>query len=494
MKRALLSVWDKTGLDDLAGALRDHGVEILASGGTGKALAAAGIGFLEIAEYTGSPEMMDGRVKTLHPKIHGGLLGRRGIDDEVMAAHGIRPIDLLVANLYPFERMASQGLPLAELMEFVDIGGPAMIRAAAKNHRDVAVVVDPADYPLVTAALGRGGFSGEERLMLARKAFARTAGYDAAIANHLYSLDSPLPLVYTVQARNGRILRYGENPHQAGAVYGEAGIAGQRPLQGKEMSYNNYLDLDAAVALLGEFDEPCAVCVKHNNPCGVATGDDLRQAYLDAREVDPVSAYGGIVALNRRVDAGVAEEICATFIEVVAAPSFTPDALAVFRGKENLRVLTLPEPAGGFSLRSIDGGLLLQKTPPYREHWQVVTERDPTAGELRALKLAWKVCTHARSNAIVFADGTKALGIGAGQTSRVDAARIAVMKARFPLVGSAVASDAFLPFPDTLEEAAKAGATALVQPGGSIRDREVIAAADRLDVAMVFTGVRHFRH
>jgi phosphoribosylaminoimidazolecarboxamide formyltransferase/IMP cyclohydrolase len=494
MKRALLSVWDKTGLAGLAGALRDHGVEILASGGTGKALAAAGIGYVEIAEYTGSPEMMDGRVKTLHPAIHGGLLGRRGIDDAVMASHGIRPINLLVANLYPFEKMASQGLPLPELMEFVDIGGPAMIRAAAKNHRDVAVVVDPADYPLVAEALGRGGFSPEERFMLARKAFARTAAYDAAISNHLHSLDSPLPLVYTVQVRNGRILRYGENPHQAGAVYGEAGIAGERAVQGKEMSYNNYLDMDAAVALLREFEEPCCVCVKHNNPSGVATGDDLRETYIAAREVDPVSAYGGIVALNREVDTGVAEEICSTFIELVIAPSITPGALAAFRGKENLRVLTLPEPAGGLSLRSIDGGLLVQKTPPYREHWQVVTERDPTAGELQALKLAWKVCTHARSNAIVFAGEARVLGIGAGQTSRVDAAKIAVMKARSSLKGSAVASDAFLPFPDTLEEAARAGATALVQPGGSIRDREVIAAADRLDVAMVFTGVRHFRH
>jgi phosphoribosylaminoimidazolecarboxamide formyltransferase/IMP cyclohydrolase len=300
--------------------------------------------------------------------------------------------------------------------------------------------------------------------------------------------------VYTVQARNGRKLRYGENPHQAGAVYGESGIAGQVPLQGKEMSYNNYLDLDAAVGLLREFDEAACVCVKHNNPCGVATGDDLRATYIAAREVDPVSAYGGIVALNRAVDAGVAEEIASTFIEVVIAPSFTAGALAAFRKKENLRVLLLPPPSAGIALRSIDGGFLAQQTPPYREHWQVVTERDPGSAELQALKLAWRVCTHARSNAIVFAAPDRVLGIGAGQTSRVDAARIAVMKARFPLAGSAVASDAFLPFPDTLEEAAKAGATALVQPGGSIRDQEVISAANRLDVAMIFTGVRHFRH
>jgi phosphoribosylaminoimidazolecarboxamide formyltransferase/IMP cyclohydrolase len=494
MKRALLSVWDKTGLAGLAASLRDHGVEILASGGTGKALGAAGIGYVEIAEYTGSPEMMDGRVKTLHPKIHAGLLGRRGIDEPVMAAHDILPIDLLVANLYPFEKMATQGLPPGELMEFVDIGGPAMIRAAAKNHRDVAVVVDPADYSLVTSALGKGGFSPEERLMFAGKAFARTAAYDAAISNHLHSLDSPLPLVYTVQGRNGRLLRYGENPHQAGAVYGEAGLAGGRPLQGKEMSYNNYLDMDAAVGLLREFDEICCVCVKHNNPCGVATGDGLLATYIAAREVDPDSAYGGIVALNREVEEDTAEEICRTYIELVIAPSFTMEALAAFRKKENMRVLTLPPTVAGISLRSIDGGFLAQMTPPCREHWQVVTERDPSARELQALKLAWRVCKHARSNAIVFADEGRALGIGAGQTSRVDAARIAVMKARSPLAGSAVASDAFLPFPDTLEEAAKAGATALVQPGGSIRDKEVIAAANRLDMAMIFTGVRHFRH
>jgi phosphoribosylaminoimidazolecarboxamide formyltransferase/IMP cyclohydrolase len=494
MKWALLSVWDKTGLVELARALAEHGVEILASGGTGKTLGEGRIGFHEISQYTGSPEMMDGRVKTLHPKIHAGLLGRKGVDDGVMESHGIHPIDLLVTNLYPFERMASQGLPLADLMEFIDVGGPAMIRAAAKNYRHVAVVVDPAEYPLISNALERGGFTDGERFMLAQKAFARTAAYDAAISNHLHSLGEPLPSVYTVQARNGRILRYGENPHQVGAVYGEAGIAGGVPLQGKEMSFNNYLDMDAAVALLREFDETCCVCVKHNNPCGVATGDDLREIYIAAREVDPDSSYGGIVALNRKVDGGVAEEICSSYIELVTAPSFTGEALKAFRKKENMRVLLLPDPAGGLSLRSIDGGFLVQKTPPFREQWQVVTERDPTATELQALKLAWRVCKHARSNAIVFADPSRTLGIGAGQTSRVDAARIAVMKARVPLAGSAVASDAFLPFPDTLEEAARAGATALVQPGGSIRDGEVIAAANRLDISMIFTGVRHFRH
>jgi len=494
MQWALLSVWDKAGLADLARDLTVHGVKILASGGTGKVLEERGIDFLEISRYTGSPEMMDGRVKTLHPKIHAGLLGRRGVDDAVMQARGIHPIDLLVTNLYPFEMMTTQGLPLQELVEFIDVGGPAMIRAAAKNYRDVAVVTDPSEYPGVGKALERGGFTDGERLALAKKAFARTAAYDAAISNYLHSLGVPLPDVYTIQAGNGRILRYGENPHQAGAVYGEEGIAGAVPLQGREMSYNNYLDLDAAVALLREFDETCAVCVKHNNPCGVATGDDLEEAYIAAREVDPDSSYGGIVALNREVDAGVATELCSTFIEVAIAPSYIPEALEAFKAKEKMRILALPGPAQGVSLRSIDGGFLVQKTPPFREQWQVVTERDPTAAELLALRLAWRVCTHARSNAIVFADQARTLGIGAGQTSRVDAAKIAVMKARFPLKGSAVASDAFLPFPDTLEEAARAGATALVQPGGSIRDREVIEAANRLDMAMIFTGIRHFRH
>jgi phosphoribosylaminoimidazolecarboxamide formyltransferase / IMP cyclohydrolase len=494
MQWALLSVWEKRGIAELGRALARHGVQILSSGGTGKALAATGVPFTEVATYTGAPEMMDGRVKTLHPKIHGGLLGRRGIDDTVMEAHGIRRIDLLVVNLYPFEQMAGQGLDLEHLVEFIDIGGPALIRAAAKNYRDVAVVVDPEDYPAVIRAVESGGFTMEERLKLAKKAFARTAAYDAAISNHLHAMGSRFPEVFTMQFRNGRPLRYGENPHQQAAVYGEDGIAGLVPLQGKEMSYNNYLDISAAVGLLREFDDCAAVCVKHNNPCGVAVGDDLHGTYLEAREADPVSAYGGIVALNREVDADTAKEICSTFIEVIIAPSYTATALTEMKRKEQMRVLTLPPPSPGPEIRTIDGGVLLQQTPSHREHWRVISEREPTAGEMEALRLAWKVCTHARSNAIVYADRNRTLGIGAGQTSRVDAARIAIQKARHSLKGSAVASDGFLPFPDTLEEAAAAGATALVQPGGSIRDAEVIAAANRLDVAMVFTGTRHFRH
>ena len=494
MKWALLSVWNKEGIVELAGELHRNGVTLLSSGGTGAALREASIPFTEVSAYTGSTEMMDGRVKTLHPRIHGGLLGRRGIDDRVMDEEGIHPIDLLVANLYPFEEMAAKGLPLDALVEYIDVGGPAMIRAAAKNHQDVAVVTDPSEYPLVREAARRGGFTAGERLMLAKRAFARTAAYDAAISNHLQGIGSEFPETYTLQFRNGRTLRYGENPHQKGAVYGSTGIAGEEPLQGKQMSYNNYLDLSAAAALVREFDEPAAVIVKHNNPCGVATGDTLLGAYTKARDTDPVSAYGSVVALNREVDRHIAEEIAGTFVEVVAAPVFTPNALKTFEAKENLRVLRLPPPAGGWELRSIDGGILVQHTPQTLEHWEVVTDRDATPAEMRAMKFACRVCAHTRSNAIVFADATRTLGIGAGQMSRVDAAKIAIQKSRFPLKGSAVASDAFLPFPDTLEVAAEAGATALVQPGGSIRDREVIEAANRLNVAMVFTGVRHFRH
>jgi len=495
MKYALLSVWDKTGLVDLARILAEHNINIISSGGTGRALSEAGIPFTEVSEYTGWPEMMDGRVKTLHPKVHGGLLGRRGKDDEEMSRHAIEPIDLVVVNLYPFEEMAASGLPLDELVEYIDIGGPAMIRASAKNFRDVAVVMDPSDYPLVKDAVIRGEFTPDERLSLAKKVFARTASYDAAISNYLYGLEGDFPEVMTVQLRNGRTLRYGENPHQKAAVYGEKGIAVQVPVQGRQMSYNNYLDADAAVGLVREFDVPAAVIVKHNNPCGVAVGESLIAAYVRAREVDPVSAYGSVIAMNREVGDDVAEEIASTFVEVVIAPSYSESALTIMSRKENMRILYLPDTEPADALRSIDGGALVQRNPEmYAEEWQVVTEREPTAREMEAMKLAWKVCKHTKSNTIIFADAVATLGIGAGQMSRVDAAKIAVSKANFSLDGSSAASDAFLPFPDALEEAANAGATALIQPGGSIRDDLVIEAANRLNVAMVFTGTRHFRH
>lgn len=494
MKWALLSVWDKTAIIDLAVALTEYKYTIMSSGGTGKALSQAGIKYTEVSNYTGFPEMMNGRVKTLHPKVHGGLLGRRQIDDAVMAKYGINRIDLLVVNLYPFESMARQSMGIDKLIEYIDIGGPAMIRAAAKNFKDVTVVVDPADYPRLIGNLRSGAISAEERFALAKKAFARTAAYDAAISNYFYRIEAQFPATFTTQYTHGRTLRYGENPHQQAAVYGATGIAGTEPLQGRQMSYNNYLDVNAAVALLREFEECAAVIVKHNNPCGVAVSDTLSDAYSTARQVDPVSAYGSVVALNREVTGTVAEKLCSTFVEVVIAPVFSQDALSVMRKKENMRVLEIHKPAPSDEIRTIDGGVLVQRTPAYQEHWKVITDRDPTAEEMRALQLAWKVCRHTRSNTIIFADQHRTLGIGAGQMSRVDAVKIAIMKACAPLKGSAVASDAFLPFPDTLETAADAGATALVQPGGSIRDDEVIAAANRLNMAMIFTGVRHFRH
>jgi phosphoribosylaminoimidazolecarboxamide formyltransferase/IMP cyclohydrolase len=494
MKWALLSVWDKTGIIKLAQELLLQKYSIMSSGGTGKALAEAGVKYTEVSSYTGFPEMMDGRVKTLHPKVHGGLLGRQQIDDAVMAKHGINRIDLLVVNLYPFEEMSGQQLSLEALIEFIDIGGPAMIRAGAKNYKNVTVVVDPADYQEVITAVQNSEISLDLRLKLAKKAFARTAAYDAVISNYLYQLDAPFPSTFTVQFHHGRELRYGENPHQQAAVYGNSGIAGAQPMQGKQMSYNNYLDVNAGVALLREFEETAAVIVKHNNPCGVAVGTDLLDAYSTAREVDPVSAYGSVVCLNREVTLKVAEEIAGTFVEVLVAPSFSNDALGIMIKKENMRVLAIPPGSESDEIRSIDGGVLIQRTPPYQEHWEVITDRDPTPDEMRAVQLAWKVCKHTKSNTIIFADQRRTLGIGAGQMSRVDSAKIAIQKACGSLKGSAVASDAFLPFPDTLEVAAHAGATALVQPGGSIRDKDVIDAANRLHMAMVFTGVRYFRH
>jgi phosphoribosylaminoimidazolecarboxamide formyltransferase/IMP cyclohydrolase len=369
-----------------------------------------------------------------------------------------------------------------------------MIRAAAKNFKDVTVVTDPNDYPLIMNLLKKDDIPAEQRLELAKKAFARTAAYDAAISNYLYTLSNPFPTTFSIQYTNGRALRYGENPHQLAAVYGVNGLAGMEPVQGKQMSYNNYLDLNAGIALLREFKEPSAVFIKHNNPCGVATGTDIFDVYVTAREVDPVSAYGSVVSVNVEVTKKLAEEICKTFVEVIAAPSFSRDALEVMKKKETMRVLVIPEESRADEIRTIDGGVLIQRTPDYTEHWEVITDRDPSAHEMKALQLAWKVCKHTKSNTIIFADERQTLGIGAGQMSRVDSAKIAIEKACAPLKGSAVASDAFLPFPDTLEVAASAGATALVQPGGSIRDKVVIEAANRLQMAMVFTGIRYFRH
>ncbi|HJJ36006.1 MAG TPA: bifunctional phosphoribosylaminoimidazolecarboxamide formyltransferase/IMP cyclohydrolase [Methanocorpusculum sp.] len=497
MTLALLSVWDKTGIVELAKALTAKNIGILSSGGTAKALRDAGIPAKDVSEYTGFPEMMDGRVKTLHPKVHGGLLGRRGIDDAVMKEHAIEPIDIVCVNLYPFEEMSKKNLPIDQLIEYVDIGGPAMIRAASKNFKDVTVIVDPADYTEVIEAVKNGGTTYEQRFRLAAKAFTRTAAYDAAISNYLQGMGKEFPDTYTVQYTNGRVLRYGENPHQKAAVYGTTGIAGQTSGQGKEMSYNNYLDVHAAVSLCRELTGFATVIVKHNNPCGVALGKNQFESYIKARDVDPVSAYGSIVAMSTEVDEELMKEICSTFVEVLVAPSYTKAALELSKSKPNMRLITLPPAADADEIRSIDGGALVQRTPAYSEDWKVVSKRAPTADELEAMKLAWKVVKFAKSNAIIYANKTETVGIGVGQMNRVNSAQIAIEKAAEfgrTMKGTVVASDAFLPFPDTLEVAAKAGATALVQPGGSIRDDEVLKRADELGIAMVFTGVRYFRH
>ncbi len=521
--RALISVSDKSGVVELARALAGHGIELISTGGTRKALAAAGLGVIDVAELTGFPEMMDGRVKTLHPAVHGGLLARRGNARHLAAlrAHNIRPIDILVVSLYPFEQTAAAGGDFAACIEDIDIGGPAMIRAAAKNHDDVLVIVDPQDYKDVMDALRL--FKGETPLSLRRKfaakAFARTAAYDAAIANWLAGImDEPAP---DYRAFGGRLierLRYGENPHQSAAFYRTPepryGVAGARQAQGKQLSYNNINDTDAAYECVAEFDPArtaaCAI-IKHANPCGVAEGDSLLDAYRKALASDPVSAYGGIVALNRRLDADAARAITEIFTEVIIAPDATDEAIAIIGAKKNLRLLLaggLPDPrAPGLTAKTVAGGLLVQT----RDNAVVddmdlksVTKRAPTNAELRDLRFAFRIAKHVKSNTIVYAKDSATVGIGAGQMSRVDAARIAARKAadaaqaaglaQPTTKGSVVASDAFFPFADGLLVAIEAGATAVIQPGGSVRDDEVIKAADDHNIAMVFTGTRHFRH
>jgi phosphoribosylaminoimidazolecarboxamide formyltransferase/IMP cyclohydrolase len=521
--RALLSVSDKTGLVAFARALAQHGVELVSTGGTAKALAAAGLTVRDVSELTGFPEMMDGRVKTLHPKVHGGLLAIR--DDAAhaaaMQAHGIAPIDLLVVNLYPFEATVANGADYAECVENIDIGGPAMIRAAAKNHADVAVVVDADDYAAVLEALQThaGATPLALRQRLAAKAYARTAAYDAAISNWFAAtLGDPAPAWRAVGGRLAEALRYGENPHQSAAFYrtGEQrfGVATARQLQGKQLSYNNINDTDAAYECVAEFDPargPACVIVKHANPCGVAEGDTLVEAYRKALACDSTSAFGGIVALNRTLDAEAARAITEIFTEVIVAPDATEEAIAIVAGKKNLRLLLaggLPDArAAGLTVKSVAGGFLAQSRDNASVDamdLRVVTKRAPSNAELADLRFAFRVAKHVKSNTIVYAKDRATVGIGAGQMSRVDAARIAARKAEdaakelglaAPLTrGSVVASDAFFPFADGLLVAIEAGATAVIQPGGSMRDPEVIAAADAHDVAMVFTGTRHFRH
>ncbi|MEM7776930.1 MAG: bifunctional phosphoribosylaminoimidazolecarboxamide formyltransferase/IMP cyclohydrolase [Pseudomonadota bacterium] len=523
IRRALISVSDKSGLTELAQELHDRDVELVSTGGTAAALKTAGLPVIDVSEVTGFPEMMDGRVKTLHPHVHGGLLAIRHNDDHQNAAktNGIEMIDLLIVNLYPFEATVRRKEDAATCIENIDIGGPALIRAAAKNHEDVTVIVDPTDYPGLVAELEEygGAASPDFRRQMAGKAFARTAAYDATIANWFAEeLDQHAPGYRAIGGRLVQGLRYGENPHQTAALYRTAeqrpGVATATQVQGKELSFNNLNDTDAAFELVAEFNansKAAVAIIKHANPCGVACADTLTDAYRAALRCDPVSAFGGIIALNRAVDPETAELITELFAEVVIAPSLTEDARRVFETKRNLRVLTtgdLPDPRdGGLIVRSIAGGLLTQSRDNQvidDVELKVATERQPTSQELADLKFAFRVAKHVKSNAIVFAKNNATVGIGAGQMSRIDSTRIAHTKsldaakaddlAEALTQGSVVASDAFFPFPDGVIAAADAGATAVIQPGGSIRDDEVIAAANERGLAMVLTGVRHFRH
>jgi len=520
IRRALISVSDKSGLIEFARFLTDRGVELLSTGGSAKAIRDAGLPVKDVSDHTGFPEMLDGRVKTLHPLIHGGLLGIRGNEEheKAMAEHGISPIDLLVVNLYPFEQTVARGADFATCIENIDIGGPALIRGASKNHADVTVIVDVEDYAVVQAELeAQGGATTLAlRQRLAAIAYARTGAYDAAISQWFAGqLGDTFPRRFVAAGELKQTLRYGENPHQKAAFYvtgaHRPGISTAQQLQGKELSFNNLNDTDAAFELAAEFETPAVAIIKHANPCGLATGEDLRAAYLRALSCDPVSAYGGIVALNRPLDGPTAEEIARIFTEVVIAPEADADARAVFAAKKNLRLLItggLPDPAAqGVTLRTVAGGYLLQTRDNGRitlADLKVVTKRAPSEQELRDLLTAFRICKHVKSNAIVYVKDGAAVGIGAGQMSRVDSSRIAAWKSKEAsdaakeaqpgTVGSVVASDAFFPFADGLLAAAEAGATAVIQPGGSVRDAEVIAAADEKGLAMVFTGIRHFRH
>jgi phosphoribosylaminoimidazolecarboxamide formyltransferase/IMP cyclohydrolase len=515
IQRALISVSDKTGIVDFARQLHAAGVEILSTGGTAKLLADSDIPVTEVSDYTGFPEMMAGRVKTLHPKIHGGILGRRGTDEAVMQEHAIPPIDMVVVNLYPFEQtVANPNCDLPTAIENIDIGGPTLIRAAAKNHAAVTVIVDSTDYAQVLEemAANQGALSEATRFRLAVKTFEHTARYDGAIANYLGALSESgdrqaFPQTLSLQYRKAQNMRYGENPHQGGAFYiehaaGDASVATARQLQGKELSYNNIGDTDAALECVKQFEAPACVIVKHANPCGVAIGGTTLEAYQSAFQTDPTSAFGGIIAFNRPLDAATAEAVAKQFVEVVIAPAYAAAAKKAFESKTNVRVLTVPlaEGANRYDFKRVGGGLLVQ-TPDTKNvqaaELRVVSKKQPTEGELRDLLFAWRVAKFVKSNAIVFCGSGRTLGVGAGQMSRVDSARIAAIKAKnagLSLAGSFVASDAFFPFRDGVDVVAEAGAKAIIQPGGSMRDEEVVAAADERGLVMVYTGHRHFRH
>jgi len=522
IRRALLSVTDKTGLVEFAQTLASFGVELVSTGGTARTLREAGLGVQDISDLTGFPEMLDGRVKTLHPRVHGGLLYIRGNQEHeaAVSAHGIAPIDMVVVNLYAFEKTAAQpGVAFGHLIENIDIGGPSMVRSAAKNFEDVAVVTSVADYANLIQELNaaHGCLSRATRWRLARQAFGLTAAYDTAIASTLERIapgadEAPAPEAPAAPDANvfpstlrihyplAQSLRYGENPHQRAALYADGsglGVAGARQLQGKELSFNNLVDLDACWEMVCEFTEPAVMIVKHTNPCGAATGGTVLEAYQKALACDPVSAFGSVIGINREVDGAAAEEIAKLFVEAIAAPSFTAEARERLAAKKNLRLVEVTSAPARPVVKNVSGGLLLQDADTAQvneSELKIVTLRPPTPEELRSLVFAWRVCKHVKSNAIVYARDGQTIGIGAGQMSRVDAARFGAQKAVLPLAGCVAASDAFFPFPDGLETVVQAGATAVIQPGGSVKDQEVIATADKLGIAMVFTGIRHFRH
>jgi phosphoribosylaminoimidazolecarboxamide formyltransferase/IMP cyclohydrolase len=515
IQRALLSVSDKTGIADFARALADRGVDILSTGGTAKLLRDAGIAVRDVSDYTGFPEMMDGRVKTLNPKVHGGILARRDNDGDLasMAEHGIEPIDLVCVNLYPFrEAVAREGCTIEDAIENIDIGGPCMVRASAKNHKFVTIVVDPSDYDMVLDSITNNTLDEAKRRALAVKAFAHTAAYDGAIANHFSALNVDgskrmFPDIFTRQfIKTADELRYGENPHQAGAFYADpedegVSMADCPVLQGKAISYNNIADADAAFALVRDLNDEAVVIVKHANPCGVAMGGGTQaEIYEHARAADSVSAFGGIAAFNRKLTAETASLIAETFMEVIIAPGFSDAAREVLKKRKNLRLLLAPSVdavSGGLEFKRVNGGLLVQQRDAHildRKMCRVVTKRTPSEAEWHDMLFAWSVAKHVKSNAIVFAKGGVTIGIGAGQMNRVNSTRIAAHHDGEAIRGSAVASDAFFPFRDGVDALAEAGATAVIQPGGSIRDDEVIAAADEHGLAMIFTGIRHFRH
>jgi phosphoribosylaminoimidazolecarboxamide formyltransferase/IMP cyclohydrolase len=510
IERALLSVTDKTGIVEFARELHALGVELISTGGTARMLRENSIPVREVAEITEFPEMLDGRVKTIHPRIAGGILAVRSNPEHMLALeeHRIPPIQLVVVNLYEFEKYASKpGVTREELIENIDIGGPTMIRAAAKNFQDVAVVVSPDQYGVVISEIQRNGeLSAATLWNFAQQAFAHTAAYDAAVSRRLAQIDArgeavadALPPVLSFSATRTASLRYGENPHQQAALYSfhRGGVAAAKQLHGKELSYNNLVDLDAAWQLIGEFCNPAAAVIKHTNPCGCSEQAQLVDAYRKALEADPISAFGGVLAFNREVDGDTAQEVARLFVEAIAAPSYSSEALTILTAKKNLRLVEVSPGPNELVLKSISGGLLAQTAdlaPVDRSSLAVKTLRSPTDEEFEALLFGWKVCKHVKSNAIVYCRAGQTVSVGAGQMSRLDSVKVGAMKAVLPLAGTVLASDAFFPFPDGVEEAAKYGITAVIQPGGSVRDEEVIAAANKLNLAMVFTGIRHFRH